>query len=445
MTEIEKAKDWYRLVELKINAAKGISDVKTASLAGNLLDKDHAAQWTDWQPQAAELLILQTIKKAIVLLRNPNSGKNWPDAITTLADAWAAMDFPWPQLKQGLSPFIDNADIGTGPQPIVAPQFNADANHPKKTYSQSSKYQNSTTTQPQAINIKLPSDPTHIWLAIGDETGNWDYEKKTKSKRGLVLVIGRLDVWQRAFNELIDGQTVAERMRRPLQHLPPGCEKSHFHHAMDAFKLEQTNDWSPALINELQQNLGWLAQHPELITLGFNATHSELYHHFTFGQDASHTLAKSYAILLAYMMPFLDKEDVLLLGFETRSENADTIAVVRSNFKGSLNKEGKRIDMDMRGFSTTFRDALLHHLNKGWPETKNWEQRFDWAPLNQLLTAPDLNRLCPLATLPNSAWKGLADLGASILQAQQNDGLNRHFTFAETPNVHFSKLPELLS
>jgi len=444
MTEIEKAQDWYRLVELKINAAKGISDVKTAALAGNLLDKDHAAQWTDWQPQAAELLILQSIKKAIVLLRNPNSGKNWPVAITTLADAWAAIDFPWPQLKQGLSPFIDNAEIGTGPPPIVAPQFNADANHPKKTYSQSSKNQNSTkTTQPQAINIKLPSDPKQIWLAIGDETGNWDYEVRTKSKRGLVLVIGRLDVWQRVFNERIEGQTVAERMRRPLQHLPPDGKKNHFHHAMDAFNLG-TNDLSPALIKELQQNLGWLAQHPELITLGFNATHSELYHNFTFGQDASHTLAKGYATLLAYMMPFLDKEDVLLLGFEHRSENPDTIAAVRSNLNEIPNKEG-RLDMNMRIFSTTFRDSLLHHLNKGWPEIKNWEQHFDWAPLNQLLKSPDLNRLCPLSNIPNSAWKGLADLGASILQVQQNDRLNRYFTFAETPNVHFSKLPELLS
>ena len=439
MTDTEKAKDWYRLVELKINAAMGINDPKAILLIKKILDNDNVKRWSGWHPNALELQRLQTIKKSIDLLRNPNSGKNWLEAKEKLAAAWAGSDVPWPLIRQGLSPFMDVEKNTILTQPAISPQSGVGTNAAKK-----SSYEPTKSAASKAIGIKLPSDPQHIWLAIGDETGDWDYEAKKQSKRGLVLVIGRLDVWQRAFDELIDGQTVAERMRQPLQHLPSGCKKSHFHHGIDAFKLD-VNSLSPALIKELQENLGWLAQHSELITLGFNATHSELYQNFTFGQDASQTLAKSYAILLAYMMPFLEKEDVLLLGFETRSENADTIAAVRSNFNGASNKDG-RLQMDMRVFSTTFRDALLHHLNKGWPQTKNWEQRFDLAPLNQLLKAPDLKRLCPrLSNLPNSAWKGLADLGASILQAQLNDKLNKHLTFTETPNVHFSKLPELLS
>ena len=437
MAETSEANDWYRLIDATLNVAKDIKDARIALLTDRLL-KAEARQWAGWKLDDIELQRLETIKRGIDLLRNPTSENSWPKAKSDIAIACEGETFPWPQIAMGIQEFL-NSELASVAPKLIMPQFNAPSQQPKKTVKSPKKY---ALLPMNGLSISLPVDPKHIWLAIGDETGNWDYESTIKSKRGLVLIIGRLDVWQQIFNEQIDGQTVAKRMGQPLQQLPPECEKSTFHHGIDAFKLGAENV-PPALVEELRQNLDWLAQHPALITLGFEASSADLYQHLTHSQDASQALAKGYAALLAYVMPFLDREDVLLLGFEGRSENAGTIAVRRSEAPRSLNSQD-RLAMDKRGVLSALRDTLVDQLKQSWPHEGDWDKRFDLATLGVLLKDEKLNKLCPLRDQPDNAWKGLADLGASLLQAQSTQWA-QHFAFEQTSTTHFLNLLELLS
>lgn len=415
--------DWGCLLDATISTAKGIEMPHLKALANKLL-KAQATQWLNWKPTEAELNRLEIIKRSIELLRNPTPNIQYLQAKNDIAVACKGKNFPWPQILIGIQSFLNS--VSTKPTP-----------------SKPITYQNQSlkpTIPATGLSISLPDDPKNIWLAIGDETGDWDYESAKRSKRGLVLIIGRLDVWQKAFNEQINGQTVANRMRQPLQHLPPDAKKSTFHHAIDAFSLGYM---PPELRQELKQNLAWLAQHPALITLGFDASSSDLYQRLTHSQDASQALAKGYAALLAYVMPFLDKKDVLLLGFEGRSENPDTIAARRSEVFGDLNDQERAV-MDMRGFLSTLRHTLVDQLKQHWAHEADWDKRFDLATLSVLVKDKTLNSLCPLSKQPDNAWKGLADLGASLLQVRNNN-LAEHFVFEQNPNVLFLKLPELLS
>jgi hypothetical protein len=58
------------------------------------------------------------------------------------------------------------------------------------------------------------------WLAIGDETGNWDELHNPGAFLGVALVMGRIADWQGALEETLDGQRIQDRLQAPPQHLP---------------------------------------------------------------------------------------------------------------------------------------------------------------------------------------------------------------------------------
>jgi len=43
------------------------------------------------------------------------------------------------------------------------------------------------------------------WLAVGDETGNWDELYNPGAFLGVALVMGRLEDWRGALEEKLDG------------------------------------------------------------------------------------------------------------------------------------------------------------------------------------------------------------------------------------------------
>lgn len=423
MDNQDTAKNWNKLVARKLDANNNADPSKTRELANTMMDSNVAEQWLAWQPHHEERGRLQAIVDCVGLLLNQDAAK-WPLARDKLAQKCRGDAFPWLLLQQGLADFIK--------QPSANPAYKTkfgNTKSPKKT------------THTSVPKIAWPTDPKKIWLAIGDETGSWDYESHpgNRNNRGLALVLGRLDSWQRAFGEQINGLSVEQRMCKPLQNLPESCTKSNFHHGKDAFDLG-VKGVPPDLLAELQANLGWLAGHPDLITIGFSASYKELHLNFSHSQDASIVLAKAYALLLAYVFPFLHPSDVLLLGFETRSEQPDSIAATRSDFTQKLNGKNDRADMDMRGFLSMLRDTLIGDLNKHWPDGRAWSEQFDLAMLTKLVRDPRLN----LAQHNNSAWKGLADLGASLLKVRQEDSdWSRQFQFTSLPNVRFFSFAEL--
>jgi hypothetical protein len=74
-----------------------------------------------------------------------------------------------------------------------------------------------------------------LWLAVGDETGNWDDTALPKQFLGVALVLAKVPDWKSAMREYVNDETVFQRMKQPLQNLPPKSA-SKIHHVIDALR-----------------------------------------------------------------------------------------------------------------------------------------------------------------------------------------------------------------
>jgi hypothetical protein len=85
------------------------------------------------------------------------------------------------------------------------------------------------------------------WLAVGDETGNWDALDQDgpadRRQVGASLTLAPLEAWAALDQESIGTQRAADRLGSPLQDLPASYPRKDFHHVGDAFDyLKQQKD-----------------------------------------------------------------------------------------------------------------------------------------------------------------------------------------------------------
>ena len=73
------------------------------------------------------------------------------------------------------------------------------------------------------------------WLAVGDETGNWDELNNPGAFLGVALVVARIEDWQAALADVVDGQSIQDRLKAPPRSLPREYQKSTSHHLLDTF------------------------------------------------------------------------------------------------------------------------------------------------------------------------------------------------------------------
>ena len=423
----------FKLLSLLLNtdeqAALKISLLKEL----NVSDAD-AKTLLLWQPKGNDLDGLQQLKKAIELLRTPNAARHWRQSNDTIK-----------QVLQASSPTIQvlNKIMYTSLMVLCAERLKSLVSSPPshKSHSPHSPH-NRTKAQSKASTkksvIELPNNPNNIWLAIGDETGNWDYETSTRNKLGLSIVFARLSDWQPVFSEMLKGRSIQAIMSSPLQQLPEFANKSNFHHSIDAMKLGKP---SPELYQELNGNLNWLANHTHLSTMGlYTKNASQIWDHLDSSKDASSALGQCYGLLMASIMPFIEPSDCLLLGFDRRSESENNLAAQRAGQQLKTNING-RVLMDERTFHASLRNQFSQSLEK-WKD-KSFINRFDALSSQQLFKTYQLEKY-GLPTAHDKAWPGLSDLGATILN-QLHLGDSTFITQYEiSDNVYFFNLKEVL-
>lgn len=121
------------------------------------------------------------------------------------------------------------------------------------------------------------------WLAVGDETGNWDSldcvgPADNRKVVGACLTLAPLKTWADIENERIGTRSAADRLASPLAALPETYPKKNFHHVADAsnyLKFHGINSqWSlkeqpsDPVQRGLVESFKWLAGHTRLITVG---------------------------------------------------------------------------------------------------------------------------------------------------------------------------------
>jgi hypothetical protein len=288
------------------------------------------------------------------------------------------------------------------------------------------------------------------WLAIGDETGNWDTVRYPNAFLGVALVMGRIEDWQTALHEQIDGQRMASRLQNPIRHLPRP-EKSKNHHLNDAFlcweQEKLAGEWllsepgHDPLRQEVFATLRWLAEHPRLITWGLWGRGKDVKETWLRSNDPAVALGHAYGLLVGQMLPFLNAGDQLLVQPGLRSEPAD----LRAKHRAALSKYPSSDDERLNGHTRSTVSVLIH---EGQSYRQEWRgdaiAGFDAGVLVRLA-----EEYASLASLVRhiKALNAIADLGAGLLRLSCQSGttllrLRRDPTWR---NVVFHSLEELNS
>jgi hypothetical protein len=277
-----------------------------------------------------------------------------------------------------------------------------------------------------------------LWLAVGDETGSWNDLADPKQFLGAAIVMGKLSDWESALKETFKEQTIEQRLKQPLQSLSNG-DTNKKHRIIDAFNYFKAQSvrgrWaldrmvkgdSPiaTLKNELCTNLGWLATHPLLITIGTygNAEWVKDKLQRTQENDVV-TLGRAYGLLATLMIPFLKEEDHLLVALNGAK-----------NFP--IEEESESYLKDLTSGLENYTQQSL----RVWQRTK-------MAALNSG-TFMDLQQNYLKDTpLDEDVLLNIADLGAALVGLSQNqDAQIRIYDSNKSwHNVKLFKFEELLS
>jgi len=110
-----------------------------------------------------------------------------------------------------------------------------------------------------------------IWLAVGDEAGNWDHignaAPNDKRHLGIALVLAPIPTWKTALQERLAGTTIEQHM----QHCPvTGVNQTHHvketleylkdHHLQGQWQLDEPGP--DPVKSSLCQSFRWLASTP---------------------------------------------------------------------------------------------------------------------------------------------------------------------------------------
>ncbi len=264
------------------------------------------------------------------------------------------------------------------------------------------------------------------WLAIGDETGNWDKLRNPGAFFGVALVMGRIEDWQRALAETLDGQSIQARMKTPPRHLPADRRESANHHLLDVFLhwkaqsltgVGSLTELGPdPLHQEVFATLRWLAEHPRLITLGLWFKGLDGQRALFLSGDPAVALGRAYGLLVALALPFLDPTDRLFVQPGLRSEKANAPSIRQAAVARGLQNANARSHGDMRGMvSVLIEEGERHRV--AWCDRKS--ARFEAGTLDHL------RGLCPPLKntfLDNDVLNAIADLGAGLLRLSCQPG-----------------------
>lgn len=287
------------------------------------------------------------------------------------------------------------------------------------------------------------------WLAVGDETGNWDELYNPGAFLGVALVMGRLEDWQGALEEKLDGQGIQERLQAPPRHLPSDYRKSGSHHLLDTFncwkaqKLEGAwplaEPGSDPLRQEVFATLRWLAEHPQLVTLGLWLKGADMRRELFRSGDPAVALGRAYGLLVGLALPFLNPADRLLVQPGLRSESANSPARQRATVAKAQPSTDSRQPGDTRS-------TLSVLVEEGQRHRDAWRggaiARLEAGTLDHLRgVCPPLQKI----RLPNTVLNAIADLGAGLLRLSCQPGAG-HLCLRRADawrNVVFHALPEV--
>jgi hypothetical protein len=324
-----------------------------------------------------------------------------------------------------------------------------------------------------------PSSPasTNLWLAIGDETGQFK-DASSSELHGVGIILARPAALTASLDEHLDGKTIRQRMNTCVPGLETwllgqGSEKRKElkrHHVREAWKYLaderrltgsfMLDDKAPEpVLAHLQSSFSWLASHSEIISLGLYGTGRELLTGFWKGSDEMAAIGALYGRLLGIVKPFLGSAARIRMLAGVRSEELDAKAIRRAGQSvGAPQPGSKRQSSAITGGSRTLLESMerefwstLSEAESCWPTPSTPAARqttfacfTDDKALVLQLERED-KAAAKLVNEDNGALDNLADLTTSLMASSRNV-IQRPLTivFPEPigPNVLFLPISE---
>lgn len=288
-----------------------------------------------------------------------------------------------------------------------------------------------------------------LWLAVGDQTGNWDDLTDPKQFLSVALVLGKISDWESALKEEITEQTIEQCMKQPLRTRPDGST-SNTHHVMDAlnyFKAQSVRGrWaldrmvkgsnSPVaqLKNQLCTHLSWLATHSLLVTVGTHGNAKWIKNNLDHAKEPNLCcVGRAYGLLLTLIIPFLKEDDCLLF-------------IPNGVWNAPLDSTQAASPTPVLESATSNLNHLISSLDNYTQQNLRVWQRTKMAPLHSgtfMDLQPNYFKDIPL---DKEAVSNIADMGSSLVALSQNPAAEiRVYDSNKTwHNAKFFQFEELL-
>ena len=325
----------------------------------------------------------------------------------------------------------------------------------------------------------MPHAGPNLWLAIGDETGKFE-DPESWALHGAGLILARPAALAKALNENLNGQTIYQRMGKPIEGLETwlhakGAEKSKEltkHHVREAweylnkkgikgqFPLDAVHA-DPVLTN-LLSSFRWLATHPDIISLGIHGSGKEVMTDFWKGSDPMAVIGSMYGTALALVRPFLGPAARIRMLPGRRSEERNSAPILRAgqevpsslpgtNRQTSSKTGGNRALLET--MESEFWKTTAAMDNHGSAQTTSSSRQITFAGyMNKEALVTALQRedqaAANLILKNESKLNNLADLACSLMAAScdsTNHDLSIQFSNPVGPNVKFFSVKEILS
>lgn len=219
----------------------------------------------------------------------------------------------------------------------------------------------------------------NIWIAVGDETGQFDEKSPNANTfHGVAMILAKQEDLQNALQQTLHGKTIEQRLSSCID----GLNNSNKHHVLDVWKyLENNNITDEYSLNDipnspeftplytLGETFKWLIKQKQLISIGIYANNAaDIMQNFTHSKDNAHIIGALCGKMLGLIAPFLGNNATIVAFPPLRSEPVTNPSISDAGVKIDrkyINEKGM-----VKGYVTGFARALFAETYESFHNTR---------------------------------------------------------------------------
>lgn len=218
----------------------------------------------------------------------------------------------------------------------------------------------------------------NIWIAVGDETGQFDEKSPNANTfHGVAMILAKQKDLQDAFQQTLLGKTIQQRLSSCLD----GLNNSNKHHVFDVWNyLREHNITGEHHLNNipnlpkfiplytLGETFKWLIQQKNLISIGIYANNAaDIMQNFTHSKDNAHIIGALCGKMLGLVAPFLGDNATIVAFPPLRKEHANNPSIKYAGVPENIDVNERGM---VEGYLTGFARTLFAETYESFHNTR---------------------------------------------------------------------------